>query len=178
LNQNQLVGTAVVWLGEGNVAFANGGTLFDAVAAVVPRALWPGKPTTAGSGDIVSTYTGIDFAYGTSVGVGQVMELYINFGTLGVIIGFVIIGAFVAVVDRRSAAYLARGDIRNFTLWYMPGLSLLQIGGSLSEVTATAAASWALVHIVSKFAVGNRLVAAEAEEPVPAVVERRPEIAR
>ena len=177
LNQNHLVGAAVVWLDEGNIEFAGGGTLFDAIVAVIPRALWPGKPTTAGSGDIVSTYTGIDFAYGTSVGVGQVLELYINFGTAGVVVGFVVIGALIALVDRRSASYLAQGDIRNFTLWYMPGLSLLQIGGSLSEVTATAAASWALVHVVSKFAGGNRLVD-DPVAPRAAVVERQPEIAR
>jgi hypothetical protein len=177
LNQNHLVGAAVVWLDEGNIEFAGGGTLFDAIVAVIPRALWPAKPTTAGSGDIVSTYTGIDFAYGTSVGVGQVLELYINFGTTGVVVGFIVIGALIGLVDRRSATYLAQGDIRNFTLWYMPGLSLLQIGGSLSEVTATAAASWALVHVVSKFAGGNRLVEDPVARPA-AVVERQPEIAR
>ncbi len=47
----------------------------------IPRALWPNKPVVGGSGDLVSTYTGIRFADGTSVGIGQVLESFVNFGT-------------------------------------------------------------------------------------------------
>jgi len=175
LNQNHLVGAAVVSLRDGYVEHANGGTLADAVLAVIPRALWPDKPEFGGSGDIVSRYTGFQFAFGTSVGVGQVMEFYINFGTPGVILGFLAVGWMIGTVDRRSAFYLARGDVPSFTLWYMPGLSLLQIGGSFAEVTATAAASWALVRIVSKFAknlqVSNVDYAADEPEPLDSRVE-------
>ena len=59
LNQNHLIGSAVVFLNEGNAQYAGGSTLVDAVIALVPRALWPNKPTVGGSGDIVSTFTGI-----------------------------------------------------------------------------------------------------------------------
>jgi len=149
LNQDHLIGSAVVYLREGNARYAEGSTLLDAVIALVPRAIWPGKPVVGGSGDIVSNYTGIRFAYGTSVGVGQVMELHINFGTPGVLFGFAVIGMLVALVDRRAARHLVQGNVRAFALWYMPGLSLLQIGGSLAEVTATAAASAALVFAIS-----------------------------
>jgi hypothetical protein len=149
LNQDQLIGSAVVFLREGSADYAKGSTLVDAVIALVPRALWPDKPIVGGSGDLVTTYTGIRFAYGTSVGVGQVMELHINFGTPGVVIGFAALGLLVALIDRRAARYLAAGDIRSFALWYMPGLSLLQLGGSLAEVTATAAASLVLILAIS-----------------------------
>ncbi len=167
LNQNHLIGAAVAYLREGNVKFAEGRTLVDAVIALVPRALWPDKPVVGGSGDLVSMYTGIRFSHGTSVGVGQVMELHVNFGTIGVFFGFIVIGALVAVVDRRAASRLASGNVPAFGLWYMPGLSLLQIGGSLAEVAATAAASVVLMLAISKIArpVSSRPLEPMSEQP-------------
>lgn len=177
LNQDHLIGSAVVYLEEGNARYAQGSTLVDAVIALVPRALWPNKPTVAGSGDIVTTYTGIRFVFGTSVGVGQVMELHVNFGTPGVVLGFMVFGAIVGLVDRRAAKHLVQGDISSFALWYMPGLSLLQVGGSLAEVTATAAASSALVVIVNRLrrpeTRGTHIVAARDSS---AAVERGSEV--
>ena len=149
LDQDFMVGAAAVYLEDGNVGFAYGETIVAAALALVPRAVWPDKPTVAGSGDIVSTYTGIRFAEGTSVGVGHVLELYINFGTAGVIGGFVVIGLLVTFIDRSAAAHLARGDAQRFLLWYLPGLSVLQIGGAFSEAVATAGASFVLVKIVN-----------------------------
>src|SRR5262249_48114281 len=79
LNQSFLVGAAVSRLSDIG-GFAGGETLWDALIAVVPRALWPDKPVVAGSGNLVTRFTGIEFAAGTSVGIGQVMEFYVNFG--------------------------------------------------------------------------------------------------
>jgi hypothetical protein len=152
LDQDFLVGAAVAYLEDGNVPFAYGSTIVAAAVAVVPRALWPDKPVVGGSGDIVSTYTGIRFAEGTSIGVGHVLELYINFGTAGVVGGFLIIGLLVTFVDRTAASYLNEGNAERFLLWYLPGLSLLQIGGAMSEVVATAGASLVLVLIVNRVA--------------------------
>src|SRR5438874_6658145 len=84
LNQNILVGAAVRWLDEMG-GYAHGDTLWDSLLALIPRALWPDKPIEAGSGSVVSQYTGIQFATGTSVGLGHVMEFYVNYGTVGVI---------------------------------------------------------------------------------------------
>ena len=140
LNQDFLIGAAVSHLQADPRAFAHGATLAEAVVALVPRALWPNKPVAAGSGNLVTTYTGIVFAEGTSVGVGQVMESYINFGTPGVVVGFFLIGLIVVTVDRRAAWQLRQGDVDQFLLWYLPGLSLLQIGGSFVELTSTAGA--------------------------------------
>jgi hypothetical protein len=150
LNQDYLVGAAVAHLELGAVPYADGQTLTDAVLGVIPRALWPNKPSVGGSGDLVATYTGLRFADGTSVGIGQVMESYINFGTPGVITAFLIIGALLAFVDRRAGDALRGGDIRRFTLWYLPGLSLLQVGGSIVEVTSTAAAGLLMALVLNR----------------------------
>jgi hypothetical protein len=77
------------------------------------------------------------------------MECYINFGTAGVVGGFLVIGAILAFVDRRAFQALSRGDVRTFTIWYLPSLSLLQVGGSLVEVTSSAAAAWLMATLIN-----------------------------
>jgi hypothetical protein len=143
LNQNYLVGRAVTWIGDGFVPFGHGETLVDAALAMIPRALWPEKDIAAGSGDLVSHYTGMTFGEDTSVGIGGVMEFYVNFGATGVFVGFAVLGAIVMLFDDRAGTYLRRGQLSRSCLWYLPGLALLQVGGSLVDITATMAASFA-----------------------------------
>jgi hypothetical protein len=135
LNQNHLVGAAVNYLESGLQNFAHGDTLGQALIALVPRALWPGKPIVAGSGNLVTTYTGIPFAEGTSVGIGQVMEFYVNFADVGVVLGFFIIGTIITILDWSAYQHLKQGNWGRFLCWYLPGLSFLQVGGALVEVT-------------------------------------------
>jgi len=161
LNQDFLIGAAIVYLEGGMTPYARGETLWLALAAVIPRALWPDKPVVAGSGTLVSDYTGIIFVEGTSVGIGQVMEAYVNFGTAGVIVGFVIVGALLSFVDRQAFFRLHAGRADAFLLWFLPGLALLQIGGAFSEATSTAAAA-ILVAIGLKHLAG-RLYPVRAE---------------
>lgn len=150
LNQNMLVGAAVVRMEEMG-GYAHGETIWDAFLALIPRALWPDKPMEAGSGHLVSQYTGIQFAGGTSVGIGHVMEFYINFGAWGVILGFAVLGVVIAIVDAFAAQRLANGDLHGFVLLYLPGISLLQVGGSLMEMTTSAAASIFVAFLANKY---------------------------
>jgi hypothetical protein len=156
LNQDALVGAAVTYLASRPREFAQGTTFVQALVALVPRAIWPDKPVVGGSGDLVTTYTGIRFAEGTSVGIGQVMEAYVNFGRDGVVILFFILGGVIAWVDRWSALRLRQGDGTGFLVWYLPGLCLLQVGGSLSEMTAAAAAAWIMAFMVNRVAAYKR----------------------
>jgi len=147
LDQDYLVGAAVLYLRRGYTTFAGGETLIQGGLAVIPRAIWPDKPIVAGSGNLVSQYTGLQFAEGTSVGIGQVMEAYISFGTPGILGGFFLIGFLLVLADRSAAAYRNQGDAGRFLLCYLPALSLLQIGGSFVEVTATAAGSYVVATL-------------------------------
>ncbi len=151
LNQNYLVGAAVMNLDVRPELFADGETIWEAIVAPIPRALWPGKPVSGGSGNLVSRFTGQQFAEGTSVGIGQVMELYINFGHRGVFFGFVLIGSILCYVDRRAAEHRNRGDWPRFALWFLPGLAMLQLGGSLVEVTSSASAAIAVASLLKRF---------------------------
>lgn len=91
LNQNLLTGVAAARFDAGQREYAQGATLGAMIFALIPRAIWPEKPTIGGGGNVVHDFTGIKFARGTSVGAGQVFEFYVNFGTLGVIGGFSIL---------------------------------------------------------------------------------------
>ncbi len=140
LNQNYLVGASVEMLQSGAREFANGETVWQALTALVPRALWSNKPVYAGSPGVVAHYTGFSFAAGTSVGIGQVMEFYVNFGTLGVWLGFLLLGALVGIFDAWAAHRLWLGDWMQFAMWFLAGIGFIQAGGSLVEVVSTVGA--------------------------------------
>jgi hypothetical protein len=157
LNQNFLVGASVERMEAGNRDFANGETVWHAALALVPRALWPEKPVRAGSPNIVSHYTGIRFATGTSVGIGQVMEFYINFGGAGVIIGFLLLGTVITMIDTWAGLRIWAGDWLQFAVWYLTGLAMMQAGGSLIEVASSAGAAMLAVLLVNRYVVRLRL---------------------
>ena len=146
LNQNQLVGAGIHYVPDFH-DYANGETLYMALIALVPRALWPDKPVTAGSMGLVSVYTGIQFAGSTSVGIGQVLEFYINFGHPGVIVGFFILGLMIRYIDLRLSKCLRQGAWNEVGLWFGVGAAALNPLGQLVEVTASMGAA-ALVGVV------------------------------
>ncbi len=156
LNQSLLIGSAIDYLEVNAVRdFGRGETLWQALIALVPRAIWPDKPVVAGSMTVVSDYTGRQFDRNTSVGVGHVMEFYINFGTLGVVLGFLVLGVAVTALDRAAGVRLRRGDWKGFALWFLPGLSLLQVGGSLVELTSSAGAAVIAALLVNRLLLGE-----------------------
>lgn len=132
LNQNWLVGRGVDRLRSGIVELVHGDTVSP--IALIPRALWPDKPAVGGSGDLVAEFTGQRFAEGTSVGVGSVLEFYMNFGVPGLIVGFIGLGFLLMRLDQGLMRGLARGEMRTILINAMPGLVLLAPGGSFLEI--------------------------------------------
>lgn len=133
LNQNILIGDSVRYLESGQGLPGYGETFEDAVIALVPRILWPDKPAFGGSGDLVARYTGVVFAEGTSVGIGQVMELYVNFGRPAVFAGFVLLGLLVTQLDRQATRGLTTGSGQRFLLTFCLGHAATAGLGSFSE---------------------------------------------
>ena len=150
LNQSFLAGLAVSRLSDSG-EYVRGDTLWEALVALVPRAFWSDKPIQAGSGNMVTEYTGLKFVTGTSVGIGHVMEFYVNFGTLGVVLGFLGMGVLVTTLDVAAAERLALNNLHGFVLWFLPGISLLQVGGSLVEMTVSAVAGIAVAFLTNKY---------------------------
>jgi hypothetical protein len=152
LNQNDLVGKSVDYLENRRASeYANGETLWTALIAPIPRILWPSKPEFGGSGGIVTRYTGQSFAVGTSVGVGQVLEFYLNFGTSGVIVGFLIFGTILRLIDIVAGHKLLCGNLLGFTTWFLPGLAMLQPINALSEIVGSISGSVVLMVLINKF---------------------------
>ncbi len=145
MNQNVLVGAAVQRLEIGQVEFANGETIRDALLAMVPRILWPDKPMKAGGGTIVSDFTGITFDQNTSVGVGPVLEFYLNFGQSGLLMGALLFGFFVGQCDARAGAALTTGDGWRCARWFLLGMPFILPLASLAEVTMSLAATLAMI---------------------------------
>jgi hypothetical protein len=146
LNQNAFVGLAVGHLESGWSEFALGATV--PVWALIPRAVWPDKPMVGGGGTVITEFTGITFNTATSVGTGQVFEFYVNFGTAGVVIGFMLLGFGLMWLDRGIMRGLAADDTRVVLLRALPGLTLLQPGGNLLEIVVSCAAAVIAAHFV------------------------------
>jgi hypothetical protein len=146
LNQNALVGAAVIYHEQGSAPFAYGNTI--PIWMLIPRAIWPDKPEVGGGGDLVSEFTGIRFAEGTSVGTGQVLEFYVNFGVPGLLAGFVLLGFLLMRLDNGIMRALAVNDTRGFLLRAMPGLMLLQPSGNLMEIIIAGVAAYGVAHML------------------------------
>ncbi len=149
LNQNLLVGLGIIRHDAGAVNFAFGATV--PLWALIPRVIWPDKPEVGGSGDVVGDFTGVHFAHGTSVGIGQVLEFYINFGIPGVILGFALLGFALPRLDFGIMRALAARDGRGLLLRAMPGLTLLQPGGSLLEMLVAFVAALVAARMILSF---------------------------
>lgn len=139
INQNKLVGAAVVHLNE-TQDFQHGLTIRDSLLSIIPRILWPNKPITAGSMGLASKFTGIEFSANTSVGIGPVMESYANFGTNGVIVIFLILGFIIRIIDFATFSYLSNNDIHRFMKYHLLGVAFINVSGSFVEVASGAAA--------------------------------------
>jgi hypothetical protein len=98
-------------LGE---AFAN---IFE------PRILFPDKPATPDDSVITARYTGLqlDTSGGTSISIGYLGELYIDFGYAGAIIGAFAIGGFAGLAYR-----LIRG-FRGIPLFFTYGIAAMTL---------------------------------------------------
>jgi hypothetical protein len=146
LNQNALVGAAISYHEGGFAPFAYGATI--PLWAFIPRAVWPNKPEIGGGGNLVSDFTGIRFAEGTSIGAGQVLEFYVNFGIPSVLLGFFGLGYLLMRLDQGIMSSLAAEDTRALLPRAMLGLMLLQPGGNLLEIVVGCIAAYVGARLV------------------------------
>jgi hypothetical protein len=146
LNQNYFVGLAAERIDQGEANFLFGRSLWDAAIALIPRAIWPDKPVAAGSGHMVRDMTGLNLSTTTSWGVGNVMEMEINFGLPGVILGFLLLGWGIGTLDLKAGAAIVRGDYGRSILYFLPAVALIQPGGSMVELAAGSASALLAGH--------------------------------
>jgi hypothetical protein len=138
LNLPYFTGLAVSNLENGTTTYAGGETINNALLILVPRILWPDKPIQVGGSDLIARYTNLYFSLGSTFSMGQVMELYVNYGSIGVIVGFILLGIVIVTIDRRAAAALAHDDSYRFALWVMPFFGFLLIEDNFNNMFPTA----------------------------------------
>jgi len=179
LNQNSLVGMTVDRIECGDIYPVNGITLWWGIQSLIPRIIWWNKPVTAGSMNVAGYFTGQDYAKGTSVGLGQVMELYGNYKRWGLLIGFFLLGWLISIWDIRCGQALRHGDWRNYSCYFILLVPLLQPGGSAVELFSGTAAAAVLVWFLKKFVFKeekkqrNQGTGIQEAETVPAVERPR-----
>jgi hypothetical protein len=164
LNQNYLVGMGVVRHRENGKELFYGATV--PVWALIPRAIWPDKPPVGGGQGWVSQFTGIRFAEATSVGVGQVLEFYMNFGMPGVLAGFAVLGFILMRLDQRTMRALTARDISRLLRCALPGLALLSPMGNLMEILVSVASAMVLSQLLIY---SNLLGSLSAQSPIAKV---------
>ncbi len=75
------------------VPYWNGATYYPILLKPIPRLLWPDKPLDISGQDFGHRYGYLDRSnYETSYNLPQTVELYANFGTIGVLIGSLLFG--------------------------------------------------------------------------------------
>jgi hypothetical protein len=108
-----------------------------------------------GGKTVIHDFTGIEVAEGTSYGAGQVFEFYVNFGTLGVIGGFLLYGWLFGWMDLSVMKYLRLGDQRLLTP-FLSCVALLKPEGNLLEIVVGVAAAvimgYCLGHLFNRYA--------------------------
>src|SRR5262249_17006040 len=82
-------------------------------------------------------------------------EFYINFGTVGVIVGFLLLGMALRHLDDRLISAIYRSDWSDVACWFIVGSCGLQVGGSLAEIVASMMAA-ALLTLLSRSILPNR----------------------
>jgi len=147
---NYLTGLSVHQLENNYVEYAYGQTITDAFLAVVPRAIWPDKPVVTGGSDNVAQYTGLTFARGTTVSMGYVMEMFINFGTSGVIGGFLILGILLRLLGSGVEVALQQKQNMKFAAYLVAGLGVALIGNEIAVLFAAAASGFLTVVIYNR----------------------------
>lgn len=147
LNQYVFVGKAIELHSISPDLRLWGETIWVSAFAWVPRFLWPGKPQMNNT-QFMRDHTGIDFSDSAAFGNGPVMEYYVNFGWIGIAIGFLILGFVVASIDQRAAQSLRSGRLLNFAKWFAVGLPFIAPLTSLFFMINTAIVSFAVFHVL------------------------------
>ena len=151
LNQASLVGMVVYNLEQGYQKFAQGELFFSSLFSIIPRIIWPEKPFFAGESTLVSKYTGLTFAYGTSVGTGLVMEFFIDYGSPFVFLGYLILGLLLAIFDVKARISLENGDWKKFYLYFLLGINMLGSLATERELIMTVGSVVIFYFVIIKF---------------------------
>jgi hypothetical protein len=148
-------------VGEVNITgYLGGETLALLPAALIPRALWPNKPSVT-QGAWFTFYLGSAAspdAATTSIGMTATGELYWNFGVFGVVIGMFLIGLAIGTLWRLAGPDPRRSPFR-MLLYLVLTLNMPNMAEAVSTLAgliATGALFVFLLKVVPTIAIDER----------------------
>jgi hypothetical protein len=114
--------------------YEHGATFIHAVTFIVPRALWPDKPTT-NAGRFAETLRPDIVEQGTTFPPSMMGEFYWNFGDVGVIVGMLAVGCMYRGAERAMLAR-PRDPCVALPCAFFWSLLIVGIRGSLPDIIA------------------------------------------
>jgi hypothetical protein len=103
-----------------HVPFQHGHTYSYLLVTLVPRLLWPNKPSAQVANDFFGVSYGFQSADSlgtTSIGMPHLVETYINFGVMGAFFVMMMIGMVYAAVERLFAhAEAKEGEVAAYAV--------------------------------------------------------------
>ncbi|HEX2779336.1 MAG TPA: hypothetical protein VHM30_07545 [Gemmatimonadaceae bacterium] len=85
-----------------DVPYWNGETYLSLVGMAVPRVIWPNKPVKQLGQTFGHRYEYLgDWDRSTSINLPFLIEFYCNFGTMGVVVGMLLVGIIYALLEQR-----------------------------------------------------------------------------
>jgi hypothetical protein len=139
-----------------NLPFQEGAQLGAALAHVLqPRVFFPDKPPVPDDSEILEKYAGFQFGdssgAGTSVSMGYVAELYVDFGPFGAAGGMFIMGFLVGRAFRFVNSSKSLPATVNYGLAIMLAMTITQFDEALIKIVGTFLATLAIILVLRRF---------------------------
>ncbi|MDR7523654.1 MAG: hypothetical protein QN168_14470 [Armatimonadota bacterium] len=154
----------VLELTPSQIPYWGGQTLLPLATKLVPRFLWPSKPVEVTGQTFGHRYGFLQpWDTATSYNMPHIIELYVNWGVIGVVIGMVILGGVYGIIHRVSVPP-AYGWERLATAAYtMGGLVLIESG--ISQTISGVLYRAAFVFFLGTMLVGPSSLALRRRQP-------------
>ena len=139
-----------------NLPFQDGRQIGETIMNVLqPRLLFPDKPPLPSDSDVLEKYTGINFGgssgFGTSVSLGYVAELYVDFGPFGAVIATFIMGFLGGRAIRYVYSSGSLPAIVSYGLAVMLSMTVTQFEQALIKMIGGFVTSLAAILVLRKF---------------------------
>ncbi|HEY1982259.1 MAG TPA: hypothetical protein VGH13_19470, partial [Xanthobacteraceae bacterium] len=120
---------------------------------LMPRVLFPDKPPLANDTDVTSEYTGINFysAGDTSISIGYLGELYIDFGYAGALVAMTAIGACLGFGYRFLRVYERVPLLITYGACTLLSLSFMDFGTALIKALNASVLAFAAALVIQRF---------------------------
>jgi hypothetical protein len=129
-----------------------GGTIMHILQ---PRFLFPDKPPVPSDSEVLEKYTGFRWGEssgpGTSVSLGYVTELYVDFGPFGTVLGTFIIGLFVGRTYRYISSSKSLPALMNYGLAVMLVMTMTQFEQALIKTVGALVMGLIVVLALRRF---------------------------